>query len=288
MTFFSGPDSLEIAGEPMRCQGPCVTRVEGLKYYRNIARHHALNIRTGVTALRIGGGDGDFRVETDCGVFIAAKVVIASGYYGRPVMLRVPGEHLPKVKHYFRTGRVFRRKDVAVIGGRNSAGHAAVELAREGASVTLIHRRSSFGMKPWIERELHELINRGAVRPILNGQVTSITPDRIGVQTPGGEIEIANNVVFAMTGYTADLAFLQRCQVRLTECGTRPSYFGATMETNCPGVFLAGAVAGGTHTHEISIENGRHHGRLVAAAVTRARTVVPDPCQGLTCWPIRV
>jgi thioredoxin reductase (NADPH) len=278
MTFFSGPDSLEIAGEPMQCQGPRVTRVEGLKYYRAVARRHGLDIRTGVTVLRTRGQDGDFRVETDRGVYAAAKVVIASGYYSRPVMLGVPGEHLPKVRHYFCTGRPFRGKLGAVVGGRNSAGQAAIELARSGADVTLIHRRSSFGMKPWIEGELRDLIERGVVRAFFNSHVTYFAPDRIHIQTPVGRAELANQVVFAMTGYSADLAFLQRCQIRLSECGTRPRFFGTTMETNCPGIFLAGTAAAGAHTHEISIEDGRRHGQLVAAALIRAEA--PDSIYG--------
>lgn len=271
MTFFTTPELLEIGDIPFPCAGEKPTRLEALKYYRGVARHYELKIHQYERVEEIQGVDGDFRVLTAdlwgrCHVYQASKVVLATGYYDRPNLLNVPGEELPKVSHYYKEPHPYCGMDVAVIGGRNSAAIASLELYRAGARVTLIHRGATLSdhIKYWIRPDLENRIRNGEIRAYFRSRVVEILPREIVVQTPEGVIRLENDFVLAMTGYHPDTEFLASLGILFDPATGRPRTNPETLESDRPGIYLAGVVVAGMHTNEIFIENGRFHAHRIA------------------------
>ncbi|MCE5311203.1 MAG: YpdA family putative bacillithiol disulfide reductase [Acidobacteriales bacterium] len=273
MMFFTTPELLEIGDIPMTSLGEKPTRVEALKYYRRVADHYRLPIKQYERVTRMEGMDGAFTVHSEdregqanvCG---ARKVVLATGYYDRPNMLGVPGEDLPKVLHYYKESHPYYVQDVAVVGGKNSAAIAALELHWSGARVTLIHRGAGLHdhVKYWIKPNLENRIAAGEIKAYFRSSIARIEPRRILIRTPEGELWLDNDYVFAMTGYHPDLGFLAAHGISLGEDG-RPALNAETMESARPGLYLAGVLVAGVHTNEIFIENGRFHGAKIAADI---------------------
>ena len=274
MTFFTTPELLEIGGIPMTSLNEKPNRTEALKYYRRAAEHYRLDIRQYERVDRIGGDDGSFQVFTTdrrgCRrVYQTAKIVLATGYYDIPNLLHVPGEELEKVLHYYKEPHPFYDHDVAVIGGKNSAAIAALELHWSGARVTLIHRGSAISdsVKYWIKPNLENRIRAGEIRAFFQSSVTEIRPDSIRIATPGGETSIPNDFVFALIGYRPDLIFLNSTGISIDPLTLRPRTDAATLESERAGIYLAGVIVAGMHTNEIFIENGRMHGKMIARAI---------------------
>jgi thioredoxin reductase (NADPH) len=203
-------------------------------------------------------------------VYGARKIVLATGYYDVPNMLDVPGEALDKVRHYYKEAHPYYNHDVAVIGAKNSAAIAALELWWTGARVTLIHRGAgiSDSVKYWIKPNIENRIKNGEIRAYFNSRVVEIRRDSIRVATPDGEISLKNDFVFALIGYRPDLAFLNATGITLEADTRRPRTNPETLESERAGIYLAGVIVAGMHTNEIFIENGRLHGRLIAEAIT--------------------
>jgi thioredoxin reductase (NADPH) len=203
-------------------------------------------------------------------VYQARKIVLATGYYDVPNMLDVPGEALDKVLHYYKEAHPYYNHDVAVIGAKNSAAIAALELWWTGARVTLIHRGAgiSDSVKYWIKPNIENRIKNGEIRAYFRSRVVEIRPDSIRVATPDGEVLLKNDFVFALIGYRPDLAFLNATGIALEPDTLRPRTNPETLESDRAGIYLAGVIVAGMHTNEIFIENGRLHGRLIAEAIT--------------------
>jgi thioredoxin reductase (NADPH) len=269
MSFFTTPELLEIGDIPMTSLGEKPTRAEALKYYRRVADHYHLEIRQYEKVERITGCDGAFELMTSRGSYAARKIIIASGYYDRPNFLAVPGEELDKVLHYYREPHPYYNHDVVVVGGKNSAAIATLELHWTGARVTLVHRGAglSDSVKYWIKPNLENRIKSGEIAAYFNSRVIEILPDFVRIQTPGSEVALKNDFVVAMTGYHPDLEFLGFLGIRLDAETGRPWTDPETLESARPGVYLAGVVVAGVHTNEIFIENGRFHGARIASAI---------------------
>ena len=274
MTFFTTPELLEIGDLPMTSMYEKPTRTEALKYYRRVADHYKLNIHQYERVDSIDGEDGAFLIPAtdhqgvkNC--YKARKVIIATGYYDVPNLLKVPGEELPKVIHYYREPHPYYNHDVLVVGAKNSAAIAALELYWTGARVTLVHRGSAIHkhVKYWIKPNIENRIRNGEIKAHFHSSVTEIRPASVRLLTPEGEIEIPNDFVFAMVGYSPDLTFLNANGIVLEPDTLKPRTDPATLESDRKGVFLAGVIVAGMHTNEIFIENGRFHGRQIAAAI---------------------
>ena len=198
----------------------------------------------------------------------ARKLVVATGYYDLPNYLGIPGEDLSKVKHYYHEPHPFYGLDILVIGGKNSAAIAALDLWRHGAKVTLVHRGPAMHrhVKYWILPDINNRIKNGEIQAYFESNVTNISEDDVTLSTPQGLVSLANHFVFALTGYRPDFDFIERLGVSLDENNDRcPICDPATLESNVPGIYLAGVVVAGKRTNEIFIENGRFHGELIAA-----------------------
>ena len=271
MTFFTTPELLEIGNIPMTSLNEKPNRTEALKYYRKVAEHYKLNIHQYEKVDVIGGEDNAFEVTTtdrlgEQHVYHARKLVLATGYYDVANMLNVPGEELDKVMHYYKEPHPYYNHDVAVIGAKNSAAIAALELFWTGARVTLIHRGAGISdrVKYWIKPNIENRIKSGEIAAHFNSSLTRIEPDTITVATPDGEVAIKNDFVFALVGYQPDLKFLNAIGISLEPDTKRPRTNPETLESTRPGVYLAGVIVAGMHTNEIFIENGRFHGELIA------------------------
>ncbi len=269
MTFFTTPELLEIGDIPMTSMYEKPTRTEALKYYRRVAEHYKLDIHQYERVLSIDGSDGAFTVPTTKNCYKAKKIVVSTGYYDVPNMLDVPGEELAQVIHYYKEPHPYYNHDVLVVGAKNSAAIAALELYWTGARVTLIHRGPAIHkhVKYWIKPNIENRIKNGEVKAYFNSRVREILPAAVRIQTQEGTIEIPNDFVFAMVGYSPDLTFLNANGIVLESETLKPRTDPKTLESDRKGVFLAGVIVAGMHTNEIFIENGRFHGRQIADAI---------------------
>jgi len=272
MTFFTTPELLEIGDIPFSSPNQKPTRQEALEYYRKVTEHYQLDVRQYEQLRKIEGSDNDFVVHTTDlhgrnRTYRARKLILATGYYDRPNLMNVPGEDLPKVLHYYREPHPFFGLDVLIVGGKNSAAIAALELWRHGARVTMVHRHEGIGssVKYWIKPDIENRIKNGDITAYYNSTVQEIAADHIILQTPEGEISIKNDFVFALTGYHPDYDFLRAMGIELSSEQRRPVCDPITLESNVPGVYVAGVIVAGSRTNEIFIENGRFHGQAIAA-----------------------
>ena len=272
MTFFTTPELLEIGDMPFSSPNQKPNRNEALEYYRKVAEHYRLDIRQYENVERVDGIDGNFTVHTVDGVsrplkHRARKLVVATGYYDLPNYLGIPGEGLSKVKHYYHEPHPFYGLDVLVIGGKNSAAIAALDLWRHGAKVTLVHRGPEMHrhVKYWILPDINNRIKSGEIKAYFNSNVTNISQDDVTISAPQSAVTLPNKFVFALTGYHPDFSFIERLGVALDESNDRcPVCDPVTLESNVPGIYLAGVIVAGERTNEIFIENGRFHGKLIA------------------------
>lgn len=275
MVFFTTPELLEIGDLPLVCAAEKPTRVEALKYYRRAAEHYGLPLRLYEQVTGLAGGDGAFTVETrtDRGArsaYRAAKIVVATGYYDLPNELAVPGEDLPHVSHYYSEPHEFWNQDVVVVGGKNSAAEAALDLWRNGARVAMVHRRGELGstIKYWVRPDIQNRINAGQIPMHFGSEIREITPDDVLIENREGKKRLPARKVFLLTGYHPDFQFIESLGVRLDPQSKKPAMDPETHESNVPGLYLAGVVIGGMHTSEIFIENGRFHGKQIVQALT--------------------
>jgi thioredoxin reductase (NADPH) len=262
MTFFSTSDRLEIGEVPFISHGTKPTRREALEYYRRVVSAWKLNVKTYERVINISGEMNNFQVETEKNSYLARMVIVATGYYDNPNLLMIPGEELPKVKHYYDEPHPYAYRKVVVIGGANSAVDAALELFRVGAQVTMVVREDSLwqGIKYWVKPEIENRINEGSIKAYFNSTVQKISEKSIEIKTPVKLITLENDFVFAMTGYHPDFDFLKKIGVQLeSDQYLSPNHDTETFETNRPGLFLAGVVCSGMETSRLFIENSREH-----------------------------
>ena len=271
MVFFTTPELLEIGDIPFTTANQKPNRQEALEYYRNVAQHYRLDVRQYQRVIDVAGSDGEFQVRTldrneHEHTFRARKLVVATGYYDKPNYVGVPGEELSKVMHYYREPHPYFDNDVLVIGAKNSAAIAALELWRRGARVTLVHRGPGIhkNVKYWIKPDIENRIARGEVTAYFGACVEEIMPQSVRIRTPDGELILKNDFVFALTGYHPDYQFLESLGMELTHPEMRPVCNPETFESNVPGIYVAGVIVAGSRTSEIFIENGRFHGRQIA------------------------
>lgn len=266
MTFFSTSDRLEIGEIPFVSHGDKPTRREALEYYRRVTDSWKLNVHTYEKVTEIKRNDQSFVVQTEKDKYSANNVIIAIGFYDHPNMLNIPGEDLPKVKHYFTEAHPYAYLNVAIIGGGNSAVDVAIETFRRKSKVTMIVRESKLkeSVKYWVKPDIENRIKEGSIKALFNSEVKEIRENEIDVQTPFGMMTIKNDFLFAMTGYKPDYGFLTKAGVRLSGDQMRVPLFNPdTFETNIVGLYLAGVVCGGMETNKWFIENSRDHAEKI-------------------------
>lgn len=272
MVWFSTPELLEIGGVPFIIPTVRPTRVDTLRYYQRVATRTALEIRChdAVTGLRrdVGG----FAVATARGLTHRGRtVVIATGYFDNPNRLGVPGEDLPHVRHYYDEPFRYAGSRVVIIGGRNSAVEAALDLYRNGAHVTVVHRGEGFspGVKYWILPDIQNRVAAGQVSALWNARATAITPEEVHLAGPQGSQAIPADVVFVLIGFGPETRLLRAAGVELHPETLAPVIDEGTFETTVPGVYVAGSVVAGNNNNRIFVENGRLHGKVIADAILR-------------------
>ena len=272
MTFFTTPELLEIGDIPFACSGQKPTRQEALEYYRRVTDHFRLHVCQYQWVKTVTGQDGDFRVTaTDRSGKIhdyrTKKVIVSTGYYDLANRLDIPGEDLAKVFHYYKEPYAYYDSDVVVVGGKNSAAEAALDLWRHGARVTLVYRGNqvSPSVKYWVRPDLENRIKNNEIAAFFKSSVQEIELDFVVLNTPKGPTRLPNEFVFALIGYHPDYDFLRSVGLELSDMQNRPVCDPETLESNVPGIYVAGVIVAGSRTSEIFIENGRFHGKQIAA-----------------------
>lgn len=282
MTFFSTPERLEIGAVPFVSNNAKPVRAEALEYYRRVATSYHLNIHLFEKVDNVDSGQstvdgkpcGQFTVTTNKTVYTADHIIIATGFYDIPYLLNVPGEDLPKVTHYYKDPHHYAFQKVVVIGANNSAVDAALETWRKGAEVTMVIRGKTIGerVKYWVRPDIINRIQEGSIKTYFNSVIKEIKEDEVIIQTPEGDVMIANNWVIAATGYQPDLSFLQKTGILLSDDAIRKPYYNEnTYETNVQNIFLAGVICGGMNTHRLFIENSREHAEKIIATISQRK-----------------
>lgn len=279
-TFFSTADRLEIGGVPFIAPGDKPTRSDALKYYRRVAVEFDLDLRQYEEVTAVRGSRDRFvlitrTVNGDERQVSARNVVVATGYADSPNYMNIPGEELPKVSHYFTEGHPYFEQDLVVVGAGNSAVEAALASWRAGARVTLVHFLDQLdeGVKPWIRPDMDNRVAKGEIAVRWNTRITEILPDRVRLrdEATGETSELPNDFVLAMTGYRPDPRLLLELGVTVDDRTGVPAHDPETMETDVPGVFIAGVMAGGNRPDRVFIEDGRHHGPLAVRRILAER-----------------
>ena len=277
MSFFSTSEKLEIGGIPFVSNNFKPTRPEALEYYRRVATSNELRIHLQEQALSVKQLQGGYSITTSRNkTYHADNVIIATGFFDIPVLMNVPGEELSKVTHYYKEAHFYAMQKVVVVGASNSAVDAALETYRKGAAVTMIIKGPEIGVrvKYWVRPDIINRIREGSIKAYFNSSITRITETTVEAETPDGKIVIDNDYVIAMTGYKPNFAFLKETGIELSGDDIMcPAYNSETMESNLPGLYLAGVVCGGMNTHVWFIENSRDHAVKIINAIVAAKKV---------------
>jgi thioredoxin reductase (NADPH) len=266
MSFFSTSERLEIGNVPFISHSPKPNRTEALEYYRRVCTSWNLNLKLYEEVKSVTKEDRYHRVSTTRNTYTASAVILSLGFYDLPYLLNVPGEDLPKVKHYYDEPHPYFAQKIVVIGAANSAVDVALETWRKGAEVTMVIREGEIrdSVKYWVKPDIENRIKEGSIKAYFHSQVKRITPDAVEINTPDGPVTLANDFVLAMTGYQPPFAFMESIGIKFQadEFHT-PVYDEKTMETNVPNVFLAGVICGGLKTNKWFIENSRIHAEII-------------------------
>ncbi|APG60234.1 YpdA family putative bacillithiol disulfide reductase [Christiangramia salexigens] len=267
MTFFSTSEKLELDNIPFISNNPKPGKREALEYYRRIATNNRININLFEKVTKVSSDSGDYhKVTTGKAEYISDNVIVATGFYDIPNYLEVPGEDLPKVSHYYNDPHYYATQKTLVVGASNSAVDAALEIYRKGGDVTMIVRKPEIGerVKYWVRPDIINRIEEGSIKAYFNSSLKEIRDTEVVIDTPEGEDVLDNDFVLLLTGYRPNFEFLKNMGIDLSEDGRKiPEYNEDTMETNVPGIFLAGVICGGVETHKWFIENSRIHAKLI-------------------------
>jgi thioredoxin reductase (NADPH) len=274
MTFFSTSELLEIGGIPFVTISNKPKRAEALEYYRRVAFSNHIKVNLFEEVLSVTQTDGHYDIGTSKATYEARNVIVATGFYDIPNKLNIPGEELPKVRHYYEDPHYYAMQKVVVIGSSNSAIDVALETYRKGADVTLVIRDAevSHRVKYWVRPDILNRLKEGSIKAHFNSHLMAVRDREVDIQTPEGKITIANDFVMAMTGYQPNFAFLRKLGVKLSDdVKLLPEYNLDTMETNQKGMYLAGVVCGGMDTHLWFIENSRIHAEMIINDIVSKR-----------------
>lgn len=272
MTFFSTSEKLEIGGVPFISNNAKPTRPEALEYYRRVCTSLKLNVKLYEKVERVNKDGDNFQIETSKDNYSTKAVVLALGFYDLPYLLNVPGEDLPKVKHYYDEPHPYFGQRIVVVGAANSAVDVALETWRKGAEVTMVIREPNIreSVKYWSKPDIENRIKENSIQAFFNSEITRITPTTVEIKTPEGDKILENDFVLAMTGYQPPFDFMKSMgiQFQSDEFNT-PVYNEQTMESNIPNLYLAGVVCGGLKTNKWFIENSRVHAEMIVKNLVR-------------------
>ena len=271
MTFFSTSDKLEIGGIPFVSNNIKPTRSEALEYYRRVTEHYDLNLRLFEEVKSVRKDGNIYCIESSKSKYEAANIIISTGFYDIPNLLNIPGEDLPKVKHYYKDPHFYAKQQVLVVGANNSSVDAALETYRKGAQVSMVIREPEIGerVKYWVRPDIVNRIKEGSIKAYFNSNLAEVRENEVDIIGPDGKITIQNDFVLAMTGYQPDLSFLRKLGINISDDEKQvPEHNPETMETNMKGIYLAGVICGGMDTHVWFIENSRVHAEKIIKQLT--------------------
>lgn len=274
MMFFSTSERLEIGNVPFISHSPKPNRAEALEYYRRVCTTWELNVNLYEEVLYVNKKTNGFVINTSKGNYTSGSLVLSLGFYDLPYLLNVPGEDLPKVKHYYDEPHPYFKQKIVVIGAANSAVDAALETWRKNADVTMVVRESGIreSVKYWVKPDIENRIKEGSIKVYFNSEVKKITPTSVEISTPDGDKVLENDFVLAMTGYQPPFEFMENCGIDfLDDPDHTPVYSDKTMESNVPGLYLAGVVCGGLKTNKWFIENSRDHATLIVSDIQKKK-----------------
>lgn len=265
MSFFSTSEKLELEQIPFISASNKPNRNEALEYYRRVVTSNQLNIQLFETVNSVSKQDNIFTVITSKKTYKASYVVVATGFYDIPKLLDIPGENLNKVSHYYKEAHPFILQKVIVIGASNSAVDAALEIHRKGGDVTMVIRGANIGerVKYWVRPDIINRIAEGSIKAYYESELSHISEKEVQINTPKGQITLANDAVIALTGYVPNFKFLSDMGIHISEEKSIPTYNPNTMESNLPRLYLAGVICGGLETHKWFIENSRVHADMI-------------------------
>jgi len=270
MTFFSTSEKLEIGGVPFISHGPKPNRAEALEYYRRVSSSWDLQVKLYEKVEHVESKNGKHIIKTQKGTYSCRSLILSLGFYDLPYLLHVPGEDLPKVKHYYDEPHPYFNQKIIVVGAANSAVDVALETYRKGAEVTMVVRESGIreSVKYWVRPDIENRIKEGSIKAYFNSEVIRIKPESVDIKTPDGDLTLENDFVLAMTGYQPPFKFMENLGIQFQndEFHT-PVYNEETMETTVPDLYLAGVVCGGLKTNKWFIENSRVHAEQIINAI---------------------
>jgi len=267
MSFFSTSEKLELDNIPFISNNPKPHKAEALEYYRRITTSNQLNLHLFEKVNSVNTLEDNIHiVSTSKANYKAKNVIVATGFYDIPNYLNIPGEDLPKVTHYYNDPHYYATQKTIIVGASNSAVDAALEIYRKGGEVSMVVREEAIGerVKYWVRPDIINRIAEGSIKAHFSSKLLEITEKDVLINTPEGQKRIENDFVVLLTGYRPNFEFLKTMGISLSPDEKRiPTYNEDTMETNVPGIYLAGVICGGMETHKWFIENSRIHAKMI-------------------------
>jgi thioredoxin reductase (NADPH) len=282
MTFFSTSERLEIGGVPFISHGAKPNRAEALEYYRRVCLSWNLNVNLYEEVNSIVSSPTEHTIKTSKAEYNSTSIILALGFYDLPYLLNVPGEDLPKVKHYYDEPHPYFGQKIIVVGASNSAVDVALETFRKGAEVTMVIREPAIAdsVKYWVRPDIENRIKEGSIKVYFNSEIIRIGTTTVAIRTPEGDKLLENNFVLAMTGYQPPFDFMKACGIQfMNDEFHTPVYHEGTMETNVSNLYLAGVMCGGLKTNKWFIENSRVHATQIIEALKKK---YPDKSGGIS------
>ena len=275
MTFFSTSEKLELDNIPFISNNPKPRKAEAMEYYRRITTSNQLKVHLFEKVISVKSKDEHSHlVTTSKNTYTAKNIIVATGFYDIPNYLNIPGEDLPKVEHYYNDPHYYATQKTVIVGSSNSAVDAALEIYRKGGEVTMIVRKPEIGerVKYWVRPDIINRIKEGCIKAFFNSELLEIKENEVIINTPEGKQSLENDFVLLLTGYRPNFKFLEEIGVKISDDGRKiPQYDQETMETNVPGIYLAGVICGGMETHKWFIENSRIHAGMIIKDIVLRR-----------------
>lgn len=156
-------------------------------------------------------------------------------------------------------GFFYRNREVAVIGGGNTAVEEAMYLSNIANKVTLVHRRDTFRAEKILQDKLMERVSEGKIELALNQQLDEVLGDDMGVTgmrlraNDGSTREVAVDGVFIAIGHSPNTGlFTGQLEMKDGYLVVKGGREGNATATSIEGVFAAGDVADDVYRQAIT------------------------------------
>lgn len=250
-TIFDYPKGKHVMAEPpmipLRSDVPFAAgkRESLLKSLNDTAQASGIEIRRPEEVKTIAKAGDRFTVTTDRGEYQAISVILAIGVQGNPRKLTVPGALLPHVSTKLSDPTLYENEDIVMVGAGDAAIEGVLALCEKNRVAVVNRSPEFFRLKDALFKDITQKVEMKQVTVYHNAGVERIEEGWAHITMPGETVKVKADLVFLRIGAEIPRPFLERVGVRFASSSpTAPPVLTKHYETNIPGLFMIGAVAG--------------------------------------------